>query len=67
MTAKVVTKRGKITPEGYEEIQEIHLGAKGTGKQVGPSVICWPWLYRSMEEAEKIIFEIANRNDLELV
>jgi len=64
--AKVITKRGSKRPEGYEEIQEIHLGAKGKGRQIGPSVTCWPWSYRSMEEAEKIICEIVNRYDLEL-
>lgn len=66
-TAKVVEKQGQRTPNGRERIAEIHLGAKGKGRQVGRSVIYWPWSGPSCEQADKIIAEIAQANDLELV
>lgn len=65
--AKVVSKAGRLTPNGRERIQEVHMGEKGTGKQVGASVIYWPWSAQSCEQADRITAEIARTNDLELV
>lgn len=64
--AKVVTKQGKQTPNGREMVMEVRGGEKGTGKNFG-SVIYWPWSGPSCDQADKIVEEIAERNDLQLI
>lgn len=65
--AKAIVKNGKNTPNGREQVVEVHLGEKGKGKQIGASVVFWPWSSPSVEKAWDIVSEIARDNDLELV
>ena len=64
--AKVVSKQGKQTPNGREMVMEVRAGKKGTGKKFG-SVIYWPWSGPSCDQADRVVAEIAEHNDLELV
>lgn len=64
--AKVVTKQGKMTPNGREMVMEVRAGEKGKGKKFG-EVIYWPWSPMSSEQADRIVIEIGERAGLELV
>lgn len=62
--AKVTSTQGQRTPNGVERVYRVRGGKKGTGKQIGFSVTCWPWSTPSMDAAEKILDEIIEHNDL---
>lgn len=53
--AKLVTRNGRMTPNGREKVQEVRAGAKGTGRVIGYSISWWPWSWRSGEEADRLI------------
>ena len=61
--ATVVCKQGKMTPNGREGKMELRRGAKGTGKLLG-AVTYWPWSGISIGEAEKMIIEVAEREEV---
>jgi hypothetical protein len=63
--AKVVTKQGRMTPNGREMVMEVRAGEKGAGKVLG-SVVYWPWSTPSCDQADRIVQEIAERNNLQL-
>jgi hypothetical protein len=67
MKAKVVTVNGNLTPNGREKVARVKSGAKGTGRQIGPDVIYWPWSGSSCAQADRILAEIIRNNNLELV
>jgi hypothetical protein len=60
--AKVVYERGNRTPQGYEGIMKlVH-----DGEQIGSICSYWPWSYKSVEEAENTIADIAKRYNVEV-
>ena len=66
MYAKVVQKRGKKTPNGYEARYELRMGRKGTGELIA-AVNYWPWSGASEEEADRIIVSAAKRAGVKLI
>lgn len=66
MEAKVVQKRGRKTPNGYESRYELRMGRSGTGKLIA-SVIYWPWSGKSIEAAERTIQAAARQAGVEVI
>ena len=58
--AKVVSKAGKLTPNGRERVDELRRGKKGAGAVI-TSVRVWPWSQKSEEKADEILFAAAER------
>ena len=64
---KIIQKQGALTPNGHEAHLEVRRGAKGTGTQVGSTVIYWPWSGDSEDAAWEMAEDIARRAGLEIV
>lgn len=63
--ARIVSRRGSRTPEGWERIDEIRMGRKGTGRVVF-SVVVWPWSGKSEDVADEWIRREAARQNLDV-
>ena len=66
MKGKIVVKGGALTPNGREAKLEVRRGERGTGEQVGDTVVYWPWSGPSEDKAWEIAEAIARRNGIEL-
>lgn len=64
-TAKVIEKQGAKTPNGREVRLQLRRGENGTGEII-QEVVAWPWSPKSMEQADEIMRQAADRAGVKL-